>query len=578
MRMSIAATRVNFFLILLLFISYGSSPSSTATGQPGGKFGGRLILSKSAGPRTFNRLLSFDDQTTAVLSCLNGQLLRINRHTQRAEADLAQAWKISPDGKTLTFNLRRDVRFSDGAPFSADDVLFTFQVASDPKIATSASGLFTIEGKPVTARKLDSHTIAFTFPLPFASAERVFDGIPILPRHVLEPAYREGRFDQAWNLSTPPDRVVGLGPFKLKTHTAGQRVVLARNEQYWKTDASGRRLPYLDEIVFNVDPDRNTQLLRFQQGETDVLSPVNADDLPALRALEQRRSVQIFNLGPSLIREIFWFNLNSAKSAAGQPFVDPVKLGWFQQTKFRQAISHAIDRSAIVNLAFSGKAAAQYGFLSAGDKLWFNAAVKQYPHDPARARALLAEAGFRYDAGQNRLLDAGGREVAFSLLTNAGNALRQKISALIQADLARIGIKVTLAFVESRALLSRINDGVNYEACLLAVLAGDADPNTHTNILLTRGASHWWQPKQAQPATPWEARIDQLMNRQMIATNPATRKKLFNDVQAIMAEQQPFIFLAARHLLIAAKTDIGNFKPALLPDFVLWNVEELYRK
>ncbi len=579
MTRSIKAVRFFFCLIIMVLIPSGSGYSSAKEPAPSqGKFGGRLVISKSAGPRTFNRLLSFDDQTNAVTGCLNGHLVRINRQTQRPEADLAESWKTSPDGKTLTFNLRRDVRFSDGAAFTADDVLFTFQVVSDPKVATSASDLFNIEGRPVMARKLDSHTVAFTFPVPYAPAVRLFDGIPILPRHMLEQAYREGKFDHAWTLSTPPDRIAGLGPFKLKAYVPGQRVVLVRNDNYWKTDASGKRLPYFDEIVFNIDPDRNTQLLKFQQGETDLLSPVNAEDAAALASLEREGKIKLFNLGPSLIREIFWFNLNSAKSATGQPYVDPLKLGWFKEVKFRQAISHAIDRNAIVNLAFSGKAAPQWGFLSAGDKLWFNAAVRKYPHDPARARSLLAEAGFRFDAGKKQLFDAQGREVAFSLVTNAGNQLRQKMSALIQEDLARIGIKVNLAFLESRALLARINDGVNYEACLLAILSGDADPTTHMNILLTRGASHWWQPKQTQPATPWEARMDQLMKRQMVTINPAARKKLFDEVQAIMAEQQPFIFLASRHLIVAAKTDIGNLKAALLPDFVLWNVDELYRK
>ena len=377
-------------------------------------------------------------------------------------------------------------------------------------------------------------------------------------------------------MATPPERIAGLGPFKLKAYVAGQRVVLARNEHYWKRDVSGRRLPYLDELVFSLDPDRNTQLLKFQRGETDLLSPVNAEDVALL---ERDSKIKVHNLGPSLIREILWFNLNSAKNAAdGQPFVDPVKLSWFKEVKFRQAVSHAIDRAAIVNLAFAGKADPQWGFLSAGDKLWANPSVKRYSYDRDRALRLLTEAGFRFDPRQKQLFDSQNRPVGFTLMTNAGNALRQKMSALIQADLAQIGIKMNLAFIESRTLLARINDGAGYEACLLAISSGDADPASHLNILLTSGASHWWQPKQAVPATPWEARIDELMKRQLVTINPAARKKLFDEVQGILAEQQPFIFLASRHLLVAAQTGVGNFNPALLPDFALWNVDELYRK
>jgi peptide/nickel transport system substrate-binding protein len=542
------------------------------------KFGGRIVLSKSAGPRTFNRLFSFDEQTSAIADCLMGYLIRINRRTQQAEAALARSWKISPDGKSISFALRRDVKFSDGRAFTADDVLFTFQIINDPKVATAVSDQFNFDGARVQARKQDEQTVVFDFPAPVAGAIRLFDGIPILPRHALESSYREGKFDQAWSLATPPDRIVGLGPFKLRAYVPNQRVVLARNENYWKTDAAGRRLPYLDEIVFNIDPDRNTQLLKFQQGETDLLSPVNADDAPALAALESQGRIKVHNLGPGMIRELFWFNLNDGKNpSTGQPYVDPVKLRWFREVKFRQAVSHAIDREAIVKLAFAGKASPQWAFLSAGDKLWSSPAARKYPHDLARAKSLLADAGFRYAPDQKRLFDSQGRAVSFTLMTNAGNAIRQKISALIQEDLARIGIKVTIAPIESRAMLARINESFTYEAGLLAIVSGDTDPSSHTNVLFSHGPGHWWHPRQTRPATAWEARLDELVNRQRTALTPAARKKLFDDAQAIMAEQQPFLFLASRHLLVAAKTDLGNFKPAVLPDFVLWNCEELYR-
>lgn len=535
----------------------------------------RLVISKSAGPRTFNRLLSADEQTNSIGDCLMGRLIRINRQTQQPEAELATSWQVSPDGKALTCELRREVKFSDGAPFTADDVVFTFQVLNDPAVASPASLDF--DGQPMKVEKLDSHKIRFLFPTPYAAVERLFDGVPILPKHILEPAYREGKFAQAWTLSTPPEQVVGLGPFRLREYVAGQHISLVRNEHYWKTDAAGKRLPYLDELVFNIDPDRNTQLLKFQQGETDLLSPVNADDVAALASLEQQSKIKITDLGPSLIREIFWFNLNDGKQKNGKPFVDPVKLGWFKDVRFRQAVSHAIDREAIANLVFAGKASPQYGFLSAGDKLWFNPEVKKYPHDLERAKSLLAEAGFRFQ-NDNELLDPQGRPVNFTLITNAGNAIRQKMSAMIQADLARLGVKVNLETLESRALLATINESLNYEACLLAIVSGDADPTSHANILSSSGLTHWWRPRQNKPATDWEARIDELMKQQMRTLDPAERKKLFDEAQAIMADQQPFIFLASRHLIVAARTDIGNLKPALLPDFVLWNCEELYRK
>ena len=564
------APRVLFFVCCLFAIlSNTHLPSQSATQNNAPKFGGRLVVSKSAGPRSFNRLLAFDEQTVTVTNCLMGALVRINRQTQLPEPELAHSWKASADGKTLTFKLRANIKFTDGATLSADDVIFTFQLINDPKLNTAVSDQFNVAGQRVQVRKDDLFTVSFVFPQAYAAAVRLFDGIPILPRHKLEADYRAGKFEQVWSLATPPDQIVGLGPFKLKSFVAGQRVVLERNPHYWRTDGAGRRLPYLDELVFTLDPDRNTQLLKFQKGETDLLSPVNADDVAALRPLEQQGQIRLVNLGPSLIREVFWFNQNLAKA-------DPVKQSWFTNADFRRAISHAIDRSAIVKLVFAGEAAPQYGFLSVGDKLWHNPKVRQYPLDQTRARALLTGAGFRYDG--KTLRDAQGHAVAFTLVTNAGNALRQKMTALIQADLAQLGIQVTIAPLESRALLARIGEGANYEACLLAVVSGDADPAAHMNILDSHGNGHWWQPNQTSPATPWEARLDELMKRQLVTLNVAARKRLFDEAQTIMAEQQPFIFLASRHLIVAARSHVGNLKPALLPDFVLWNCEELYRR
>jgi peptide/nickel transport system substrate-binding protein len=565
--------------IVLLAVLPATLPSvseGAASAQGGrARAGGRLVASKSAAPQTFNRLFATDEPTTSMTEPLVGHLVKINRQTQLPEPELAESWRVSPDGRRITFTLRRGVQFSDGQPFTADDVVFTFAVINDPNVAAPSADVFNIQGQRIQVEKVDASTVAFTLPVPYAGGVRLFDGPPILPRHILEPAWRAGRLRQEWGLGVAPERVVGLGPFKIKSYVPGQRLVLGRNERYWKRSATGSRLPYLDELVFVIDRDRNTQLLKFQRGETDVLSPVNADDLAVLRPVERQGRIRIFDLGPSMIREVFWFNQHPGQRG-GRPIVDPVKLAWFRETKFRQAVSSAIDRAAIVNLVFAGRAAEQYGFLSAGDRVWHNPNVPKFAYDQARARQLLEQAGFRYQGAQ--LLDPQGREVAFTLTTNAGNALRTKMSTLIQADLAKVGMKVTLQAVEAQALLSRLGEGGDYEACLLAIVSGDADPTSHQNALLSRGSGHWWHPAQQQPATPWEARIDQLMQRQMGTLNTAARKRLFNEVQSILGEQQPFIFLAARNLIVGATSDLGNLRPALLPDFLLWNCDEIYRR
>ena len=258
------------------------------------------------------------------------------------------------------------------------------------------------------------------------------------------------------------------------------------------------------------------------------------------------------------------------------PFVTVLAIGLLGALLGAHTDRTAIDRQSIVNLVFAGKAAPQYEFLSAGDRLWFNPNVPKYPYDLNRARQLLGQAGFRQEGG--KLVDAQGCAVTFTLATNAGNQLRQKMSALIQSDLAKIGVQVNLAAIESGALLSRINNSFDYEAGLLAIVRGDADPSSHLNVLLSQGAHHWWCPQQSKPTTPWEVRIDELMRRQMSTTGAAARKRLFDEVQLILGEQPPYIFQATRHLIVGAKSELGNLRPALLPDFVLWNCDEIDRR
>src|SRR5437773_5367719 len=365
----------------LRFIQATSLSASSFPSDEIGSYGGSLVTSQSAGPKTFNPLLAYDQQTLTLSDCMMGHLIRINRQTQQAEPELAQSWKISEDGQVLTFNLRAGVKFSDGHPFTADDVLFTFEVLSDPEVNSPVSDVFRLGGKKVTAGKINDYTVRFAFPSFYAAAERLFDAAPILPKHVLEQPYRDGKFQQAWNLSTRPGEIPALGPFKLKAYIPGQRTILTRNANYWKADPTGKKLPYLDEIVFDIDPDKNTRLLKFQKGQTDLLSPVGVEDLNSLSELENDGKIRVVSLGPSLIREIFWFNLNERINPNTQkPVVDPVKLRWFKEERFRQAISHAIDRDAIVRLVFFGRASPLWSFASPGNKAWFNADVKKYPY------------------------------------------------------------------------------------------------------------------------------------------------------------------------------------------------------
>jgi peptide/nickel transport system substrate-binding protein len=540
-----------------------------------GKQGGRLVVSLRAEPKTLNPLTAVDAPSREAIGAMQADLVHINRATQLTEPALAKSWKISPDGLEYTLVLRKGLRFSDGQPFDADDVLFTFRVYLDENVHATQRDLLIIGGKPITVRKVDAWTIVFRMAKPYGVRERLFDSVVILPRHLLEKPYEEGKLAQIWTNSTPVNQWAGLGPFRLKEYVPGQRLVLERNPYYWKSDAKGNRLPYVDELVFLFVPNADAQVLRFQSGETDLISRLGAENFNVLGRQEHRYTMA--DAGPGLEYNFLFFNLNDVDEKKSPEIVRKQK--WFRQVKFRQAVSAAVDRDAIVRLVYQGRGAALWGPVTPGNPRWVNSSVAHPARSLERARSLLKDAGFSWSNGPNgdpMLLDADGKAVEFSVLTSSTSPDRTKMLTLIQDDLKQLGMQVHVAPLELRSLIDRILQTKEYEACIAAIVSPDADPNVDLNTWLSSGGNHLWNPSQAHPATPWEAEIDRSMEEQLVATSYERRKKLFDRVQEILAEEQPMIFLASPDILVAAKASVGNFHPAVLEPYVLWNVEQLY--
>ncbi|MGA8270074.1 MAG: ABC transporter substrate-binding protein, partial [Candidatus Sulfotelmatobacter sp.] len=210
-----------------------------------GHYGGRLTVGQRAEPKTLNPVIATDAISREVIGRLSADLIEINRVTQQTEPALAKSWKASADGRTFTLQLRKGIRFSDGHPFDADDVIFSFTLYMDEAVDSPQRDLLVIDGKPMTVTKVDPYTVRFTLPRAYAAAERIFDGLAMLPKHLLEKPYREGKFAQAWPLNTQASEIAGLGPFRVKQYVPGQRIVLERNPYYWKSDRDNHRLPYL---------------------------------------------------------------------------------------------------------------------------------------------------------------------------------------------------------------------------------------------------------------------------------------------------------------------------------------------
>jgi peptide/nickel transport system substrate-binding protein len=543
-----------------------------------GKQGGRLVVSLRAEPKTLNPLTAADAPSREViLGAMQADLIHINRATQLTEPALAKSWKVSPDGLQYTLTLRKGLRFSDGQPLDADDILFTFRVYLDENVHATQRDQLIVGGKPIAVRKVDAQTLVFQLAKTYGAGERLFDGLAILPRHLLEKSYNEGKLGQSWTLAAPANQWAGLGPFRLKEYVAGQKLVLERNPYYWKQDAKGNRLPYLNELVFLFVPNADAQVLRFQSRETDLISRLGAENFSVLS--RQQGGYTMSDAGPGLEYNFLFFNLSETGEKTSQELAR--KLKWFRDVKFRQAISAAVDRDAMVRLVYQGRGAALWGPVTPGYHRWVDSAIPHAARSLDKARALLKGAGFAWTAGPSgepTLVDSDARPVEFSILTSSTNADRTKMATLIQDDLKPLGVRVQIVPMEFRSLLDRVTQTKEYEACVLGLVSFDADPTADMSFWLSSGGTHLWNPSQAHPATAWEAEIDKLMEQQLAAPSYEQRKKLFDRAQEILFENQPMIFLASPDILVGAKNSVGNFHPAILEPYVLWNVEQLYFK
>jgi peptide/nickel transport system substrate-binding protein len=539
-----------------------------------GRRGGQLTITQRAEPRTLNPVTgTVDSSSRDIVKQTIGDLIHINRETHRTEPSLARSWTVSPDGRRFTLMLRRGIRFSDGDPFDADDVIFSFQVYQDEKVASPQRESLRVGGKPIAVRKIDQYSVQLELAEPHAAADRLLDSLAMLPKHLLEQPYREGRLSEVWAPTAQSSEMAGLGPFRFKEYISGQRVVLERNPHYWKVDRQRNRLPYLDQLIFLIAANEDAQIMRFRAGDADVIARVGPENFAALEREARSGAFLMRDLGPGLEYNFLFFNLNNPGPRTQQAAVAR-KQRWFRQTAFRKAVSSAIDREAIRRLVYRGRATPLAGHVSHGNRLWVNMDLPKPARSLSRARDLMRQAGFRTTDGV--LVDATGQTVEFSILVSAANAVLREIATIVQDDLKQIGIRVHVVPFDFRSMLDRILNTHDYEAAILTLGGGDIDPIGELNVWMSSGPQHLWHLGQAKPASSWEAEIDQLLRDQVSMLDSRARKRAYDRVQQIVADELPFIFLVSPNVLVGARAGLGNFRPVILEHQVLWNVEELF--
>ena len=545
-----------------LWRSRGSAPASAV-----GADGGRITASLRSEPAIYNRYVELSAASDLVSRLTDARLIRVNRTSDEVEPALAERWTQSDDNLTYTLSLRRDVRFSDGEPFTSADVLFSARVLYDPDVNSGLAAATQVSGKPLAFAAPDPWTVTVTLPSPFEPGIRLLENLPVLPRHKLEAALNEKRLRDAWRAGSPLSDLAVLGPFVLKEHVTGQRLVFARNPHYWRRDANGARLPYLDGITVLVVPDQNTEALRLGAGEIDLMSngDMRPEDYAGFKRAEAEGRLLLHDAGIATDPNMLWFNLTPASRA---------RLPWFHDARVRQAIAHAVNRQAIVDTVYLGAAVPIHGPVSPANRHWYSPTVPQYAHDPKRATELLTAAGLTDRNGDGVREDQRGRPMRFSILTQKGNTLRERTCSLIQAHLKEVGLVVDIVTLDTRSLAGKIGDG-EYDAIYFATQASSLDPALNLEFWMSGGTFHVWNPGQATPATLWEAEVDALMNRQAAASSLTERQQLFARVQQIIGEQVPAIYFVAPRVTIAVGRRVRNVVPVAQTPQVLWNAEML---
>jgi peptide/nickel transport system substrate-binding protein len=553
----------------------------------------RIVFTSLGDPKTFNPALN-QEYPNVFLYTFEG-LTTIDGVTGDVVPALAESWRMSEDGKIFDFTLREGLKWSDGTPLTANDVIFTYQnITFNEDIPVNARNTFRIgaQGRLPTIEKLDDRRVRFTLPEPFAPflTATTTGTVNILPAHILQDTLTtkdaEGnpQFLSTWTTATPPEKVICNGPYRIKQFLPSQRVIFERNPYYWQTDEQGQQQPYVEQLIWQVIESSDNQMLQFRSGGLDLIG-IGPNEFALMKREEARGNFTIYGGEPVLGTSFLAFNLNKA-SRNGQPLVDPIKSQWFNTVEFRQAVALAIDLETMTNNIFQGLGQLQTSPLPKQSPFYASPeeGIPVYTYAPDRAKSLLKQAGFQYNA-EGSLLDAAGNRVRFTLITNSGNKIREAIGAQIKQDLAKIGIQVDFQPISFNALVNKLSDSLDWEAHILGFTAS-LEPNGGSVVWLLDGSLHTFN-QQASPdqdpitgweAADWEKAIADIYVRAAQEVDLSKRKALYRESQRLTMEYLPFIYLINPYSLGAVRNTIQgvNYSSVTLPP-VLWNVPELIK-
>ena len=549
--------------------SSGGTDSAHAIGTPGGT----LVISSWGGPKTFNPIIENESSSSQFVGFMFAGLTETDAHTGLPKPYLAESWTVDSSGKVFTFKLRQNLSFNDGSPLRASDVVFTMnRLVLDTTVQCPMRDILVVGGKVPQIKALDSLTVEFRLPTQFGPFVAAVGGVSILSEKRLAGKTGVG-FNAVYGIDTPPDSIIGAGPFCLARYESGSRGIFVRNPHWFRKDGAGNKLPYLDTVLITIVQDQKAEVLKFKAGEIDIMD-VKPQDFPVIKPLESEGNFTIHKLGPTLNESFLFFNQNPEKGKSGKPYVDPTKLEWFRDVHFRRAVSWIIDRKAIRDIVWNGLGTDANGPFSPSTGYWWNSKLPPLVRNLDSAQAELKAGGYMKGT-DGKLRDAHGNVVKFSLLTNTENQSRIDIAGLIRKDLESMGIDVVFTQIEFNTLVTRLGVTFDWDAILLGLGGGGAEPHFGANVWVSSGRTHEWYPKQPKPATLWEAELDSLVQAGVTTTDTAARKRSYDRLQAVVHEQQPLVYLGHYEEMTAVRNRFGNIAPTVLAG-TLYNIDEIF--
>ncbi|MBB6099816.1 peptide/nickel transport system substrate-binding protein [Deinobacterium chartae] len=533
-------------------------------GVVAGKPGGTYTLALGDSPQSFMYYGVIDSNLQTLAQQMFDGLVEYNYKTYRIEPALAESWTVSSDGKVYTFKLRQGVKWHDGEEFTADDVVFTFeQIVMNPEARAGDAANFEIGGKKVQFDKVDKYTVRVTLAKAapaFLQQMRTF----IMPRHKLAKFTPAGGgkpadINSAWPTNGNLKDVVGTGPFKLASYSTGQKVSLVKNPDYWKVDAKGTKLPYLDRLEFLIIRDPQAQVAQFLAKNLDAIN-INGAQFPDLKQKEVAgapfkvvRSEALFGSPPHLA-----FNFDAK---------DPGLKKAFSSVAFRQAMQKAVNRERIIETVYNGLATLPGTPMPPTSSFYINTQKYMDKFDLKAAGEALDKLGYKDTNGNGVRNIPGGGELEFALTYGTDSSVWPPIATIIQDDFKKIGVKVNLKGIQSSTLLSTGLSG-NFEALLLA-FGDQPDPELRKPIWQPGGALYYWH-RSTQPEKPggepnkkamatWERQVYDLLEKGSTTVDAAKRKALYNQWQVANAKNLPVIMIAKPANIAAVSNEYGNF-------------------